>query len=213
MCEEPATTKEHVPPYSFFPKGKRENLWTVPSCEKHNLDANLDVEYARNVISYQYGTNTTAEEVFEVTQRSWDHSPKLFARTMKDFEAVVVNGEETGSHTLELDRVKMVMAAIAHALACRDFGREFIGEWRVFCATLRSRVPTPKWDKLRTMVGSGDYMQIPTPHEDVFHYGIHKTNPHGFIYRMTFYGAFTVYAWPVIESKGSADSGRERVKA
>ncbi len=28
--------KEHVPPYSFFPKGYRNNLVTVPSCAEHN---------------------------------------------------------------------------------------------------------------------------------------------------------------------------------
>lgn len=199
MCEDPPTTKEHVPPCSFYPKGKRENIWTVPSCDKHNLDANLDVEYVRNVISYQYGTNTTAEEVFEVTERSFDNSPKLFERTMKDFEIVIVDGEETGSHPLELDRVKMVMAAIAHALSYRDFGRQFIGEWRVFCASLKSKAPTPRWNKLRKLVEGGGYDIVKTPYPDVFEYGIHETNPHGFIYRMVFYGAFVVYSWPVIK--------------
>lgn len=28
--------REHVPPLGFFPKGYRNNLMTVPSCEKHN---------------------------------------------------------------------------------------------------------------------------------------------------------------------------------
>lgn len=31
-----SNTKEHVPPFTFFPKGHRENLMTVPSCLKHN---------------------------------------------------------------------------------------------------------------------------------------------------------------------------------
>jgi hypothetical protein len=198
MCGEPAMTREHVPPYCFYPKSKRENIWTVPSCERHNLDANLDVEYVRNVISYQYGTNTTAEEVFEVTKRSWEHSPKLFERTMKGFETALVDGEETGAHPLELDRVKLVLSAIAHALAYRDFGREFIGEWRVHCSTLRSKDPAPKWRKFRRLVESGAYNTIETPYGEVFTLGIHKTKPHGFIYRMVFYGAFVVYAFPVI---------------
>lgn len=28
--------REHVPPLGFFPKGYRNNLIRVPSCEKHN---------------------------------------------------------------------------------------------------------------------------------------------------------------------------------
>ncbi|AXH64146.2 MULTISPECIES: hypothetical protein [Providencia] len=35
-CGNPATTREHVPPKCFFPKGS--NLITVPSCEIHNND-------------------------------------------------------------------------------------------------------------------------------------------------------------------------------
>ena len=31
-------TSEHVPPKCFFPKGYRNQLMTVPSCEKHNND-------------------------------------------------------------------------------------------------------------------------------------------------------------------------------
>jgi hypothetical protein len=86
-----------------------------------------------------------------------DHSPKLFNRTMKDFETVVVNGQETGQCTLELGRVKVVMKALAHALAYRAFGRKFIGEWRVFCASLKSKTPTPEVDRIRELVASGAY--------------------------------------------------------
>ena len=32
----PSINREHVPPLCFFPKGYRNNLMTVPSCEKHN---------------------------------------------------------------------------------------------------------------------------------------------------------------------------------
>lgn len=33
---EVSLTTEHIPPKGFFPKGYRNNLMTVPSCEKHN---------------------------------------------------------------------------------------------------------------------------------------------------------------------------------
>lgn len=43
MCECEGTTKEHVPPRCFFPKQKRVNLFTVPSCKKHNCrKSNID---------------------------------------------------------------------------------------------------------------------------------------------------------------------------
>jgi hypothetical protein len=55
-CDQPATTKEHAPPYSFFPKGKRQNLITVPSCSVHNCDNAPDVEYVRNAIAFHAGS-------------------------------------------------------------------------------------------------------------------------------------------------------------
>ena len=43
MCDSIATTREHVPPKCLFPEKKdigddiyRQNLITVPSCDKHN---------------------------------------------------------------------------------------------------------------------------------------------------------------------------------
>jgi hypothetical protein len=57
MCAADATTREHVPPKSFFPRGHRDNLVTVPSCVAHNHDQSLDIEYVRTLIAGFYGTN------------------------------------------------------------------------------------------------------------------------------------------------------------
>ncbi len=115
----------------------------MPSCPTHNLDNHLDVEYVRNVIATQLGTNATAEQILEVAKRSWDYSPALFALTFHDIEAVIVRAQEIGAFSFDLARVKSVMTAVAHAVVNRDFGRQYLGEWCVFCATLRSRKPTP----------------------------------------------------------------------
>jgi len=47
FCNEPAVSREHIPPINLFPKGDdfRENLIKVPSCKKHNNDkSNMDNE-------------------------------------------------------------------------------------------------------------------------------------------------------------------------
>ena len=111
MCKAEATTREHVPPRSFFPTGHRDNLVTVPSCVTHNHDQSRDIEYVRNVIAGFHGTNVQAEQTFEVAKRSFDRSPALFYQTFGDFETVLVNGEETGVFTFDLERVKSVMRA------------------------------------------------------------------------------------------------------
>jgi len=195
-CDDPATTREHVPPFCFFPKGKKDNLWTVPSCEAHNNAASLDVEYVRNVISYQYGTNATAEMVFETTKKSFEYSDKLFKATVKGFKTTIVDGVETGQHPLYLKRMKSVLAAMVQALAARDFGRQFIGKWRVVCANLKSEVPNPDWKSLRAQLEGGAYKAIKTPYAEVFEYGVHISDEGFPIYRVTLYGGFVVYAWP-----------------
>lgn len=50
FCGRPSIGAEHVPPKSFFIKGKRENLITVPSCELHNQDKSKDDEYIRSLL-------------------------------------------------------------------------------------------------------------------------------------------------------------------
>lgn len=50
FCGRPSVGAEHIPPKSFFIKGKRENLITVPSCELHNQDKSKDDEYIRSLL-------------------------------------------------------------------------------------------------------------------------------------------------------------------
>jgi hypothetical protein len=188
----------------------QQNLWTVPSCDGHNLDNSADVEYVRNAVSIQEGTNAVAEQAFEVAKRSWKYSPALFRRTFQKFRTIFVGGAEKGAFPFDRPRVERVMAAIAHGLSYRDFGRAYIGQWRVFCATLRSERPTPGWDAFREMVCRGAYEEVAVPVPQVFAYAIHRMDA-GFIYRMTFYEGFVVYAWPVLPERQDGRSGGGRV--
>lgn len=52
MCDQPATSREHVPPACLFPEEKdirtslfRNNLITVPSCDLHNSKKSTDDEF------------------------------------------------------------------------------------------------------------------------------------------------------------------------
>ena len=49
-CEQPATTKDHIPPKGIFPRPRPSDLITVPSCERHNSGASLDDELFRNFV-------------------------------------------------------------------------------------------------------------------------------------------------------------------
>lgn len=72
MCDRVATTREHAPPRSFFPRDRRVNVIKVPSCTTHNNDNHLDVEYARNLIASDIHVNAIGLAMFETARRSFE---------------------------------------------------------------------------------------------------------------------------------------------
>jgi hypothetical protein len=68
VCGAPATSEEHAPPESFFPEGYRSGLVTVPSCADHNTKLSTDVEYVRNALCGQRGTNLVAAKFLKLRE-------------------------------------------------------------------------------------------------------------------------------------------------
>jgi hypothetical protein len=200
MCDAAATSEEHAPPESFYPKGYRSNLIKVPSCAEHNEANSKDVEYVRNVISTQHGTNGAAALIFEKTKRSFDHSPKLTARTFRDLKPVMIEGVETGAFPVDLTRHKRVMAAIAYALYFHTYGRKHRGDWRIFTPSFGyagnvHRGESDPWEGFRSYVESGQYKPMPVPQPEVFKYGLLEMEQGQIIYRFEFYERVVVMAW------------------
>ncbi|EGR0292782.1 hypothetical protein ACPV3W_21325 [Vibrio parahaemolyticus] len=50
FCGGEVTGVEHIPPRSFFPKGKRQDLITVDSCDIHNQEKSKEDEYIRAIL-------------------------------------------------------------------------------------------------------------------------------------------------------------------
>jgi len=136
VCGAPKTSDEHAPPECFFPEGYNSGLVTVPSCDDHNLKLSLDVEYVRNNLCGQHGTNLVAGRVLETAKASYDNSPKLFNRTFSNVQRIEFEGEETGAYPIDLPRLKKVMKAIAYAMYFQDFGKRHEGDFDVFSASL-----------------------------------------------------------------------------
>jgi len=64
-CDCPGTTKEHIPPRCFFPRGKRDQLWTVRSCDRHNSAKSKDDMYAlAHVLLSVSSDDGEAREIF-----------------------------------------------------------------------------------------------------------------------------------------------------
>ncbi|MGL4843101.1 MAG: hypothetical protein ACRC2Y_00465 [Aeromonas veronii] len=51
-CVNEASTKEHIPPRSFFPDNKKENLMTIKSCPIHNNEKTKDDIYVLSQVCF-----------------------------------------------------------------------------------------------------------------------------------------------------------------
>jgi hypothetical protein len=198
-CGAPKTSYEHAPPECFFPKGYDSGLVTVPSCDDHNSRLSLDVEYVRNNLCGQHGTNLVAARAFETTKSSYDNSPKLFNRTFSGVQQIILDGQETGAYPIELSRFKKVMKAIAFAMYFQDFGKRHEGDFDVFSASLRSRsnlyhgIPDG-YENLRGVLEATFFKSMPVPQPKVFKYGMSRPGEGQIHYRFEFYEGFSVYA-------------------
>ena len=129
MCDEVATTKEHVPPKSLFPEKKdlppgydlRRSLITVPSCTTHNTRKSQDDEYLALVLTVaignnQYGTNQFSTKVMRAITRK----PSLLA-LYRDPQPIHIQGSETGMFTVDNVRFRRCIEHMVLALCFHEF--------------------------------------------------------------------------------------------
>lgn len=198
-----------MPPQCFFPKSLRTNLWTVPSCKKHNLDLSNDVEYVRSIIALDVHTNGLARELVRgKIRRSWTYSPSLLRRTFAKVRELVYRGEQTGILTVEVDRLERVIGLVASALYFRDTSNVCPHNWYVYGGTMvadnfDSLVEDPN-NKLKAMFGAVQFREQTVPVPEVF-------QSHCFIdpnelrmYKMVFYEGAVLYAVPLSDEMVAA---------
>jgi hypothetical protein len=204
-CDNPATTKEHAPPFSFFPEGQRNDLITVPSCADHNNANSKDVEYTRNVITIMFGVNEIGQQHFsDKSLRSFDHSPALLYSTFSDIRPVRFQGMTVGKFTVDTARIEAVMGACICALHFRETGTRK-PKWGIILPNLfLSHDTTPEavssWGQFLSMLNQIPFTVRQTNSPDIFEYavadlpGAQVDIPGGRVYCLRFYKGFLVYA-------------------
>jgi len=146
MCNEPATTKEHVPPKCLFPEAKdvddnknyKINLITVPSCDAHNTAKSKDDVYllfflVANIVSNDVSKQHFSSKIMRAVQRT----PHVFADfAKKNTPVMLVNaeGEEIHTAAIEIDRERFDSAIthIAHGIYYHKYNNSFSGSITVF---------------------------------------------------------------------------------
>ncbi|WP_187486972.1 hypothetical protein [Duffyella gerundensis] len=122
-CGKPATSVEHVPPKCFFPKGQREELFTVPSCNTHNNSKSHDDEYVKVVLATSANVmfKSVLAPVIDKSFRALDRSPGFASAVFKNPEPAVIqfpDGRQfmSTSHEIELKRFYRFFDSLGRAL-------------------------------------------------------------------------------------------------
>ncbi|TGK83283.1 hypothetical protein EHQ24_06680 [Leptospira noumeaensis] len=95
-CGKEATSREHIPPQSFFPSNQKLDLVTIPSCEEHNSKKSNKDEYVRNYITIHRSVKKSGYEKFEEKSRKAFKRNKSLALSVENAEKATLDGEETG---------------------------------------------------------------------------------------------------------------------
>jgi hypothetical protein len=201
MCSENGSTREHVPPLSFFPENHRRNLWTVRSCPEHNNDNALDVEYVRNTIALHIANSGSAISAAQKRViATFLHSPALFERTFRDRQDAVYNGEEVTVWRNDLERFQRVIKAIAYGVYFKIFRRLINKDWHIFSpdhhTPLSLQGQPDGFDHLREITRHIPLTEVTTPEPNVFQcaYYIFEDAPDQIFFRFIFYRGFEVHA-------------------
>lgn len=214
MCDEPATTKDHIPPKCFFPEQKdtgtdyKKNLITVPACNTHNLRTSLDDEYLLGIVAFHWRNNPVA----------YTHSTTKIKRAMRyrkqyydlffgegKHQILYWQNEKLVTVPIDISRFIASMQKMARGIYFVHFGRKWLRDVDIQPVSLVAvyKESHPIITAL-TEITQQMHQQMQrlcmkqTSHgsnPDVFYYQLaHDEPPTDIIMRMVFYSGFEVIA-------------------
>lgn len=191
MCNEKATSSEHVPPKCLFPERKdlpkgldlRKSLITVPSCELHNSQKSDDDEYLLYCLSMSIPSNHIGKNHFKSKIiRAVDRNPSLINRLLANShnaqaENLSTNEVfETIGFQVDDSRFDKVLEHLSRALYFHHFGKKSNGQLKIYPNFLLSMEDDYK--ETNKKIAEMDIMA----EELFFKEHIHGTNPEVFKY-------------------------------
>jgi hypothetical protein len=216
-CQNPATTREHIPPLCLFPERKdtvddvdyRRKLITVPSCKEHNLNKSGDDEYLLYVLSINLEANVIAQAQWTKLKRAIERRPALWNSMSSNSEDVDVMDSHTGKiyKTVQMDlngaRFQRALELIALGLYRHHFGERWEGNIHVHSdfVAFSQQPNTTDIDANRVLVfNCAKKIFANTPrngnNQDVFWYQVYEqANPLHCLIRLGFYEGCTTTAF------------------
>lgn len=215
FCAEPATSDEHVPPRTIFPKQKdspdgkdfRINLITVRSCDQHNSNKSRDDEYLLYVLAMCLPSNDIAKSQFLTkVRRAIEKRPKLLDALLIKRQGVRVHDtvknewHETIAIQPDEQRLRSIFTHIAKGLYFHETGRIWPGEANVLIEFMLSLTELAQNQRQTDLESTLNRMLLNVPYRgqnpDVFSYQFLQEDGQPLV-RMHFYGNTKVTACPL----------------
>jgi len=210
MCNEPAISREHVPPLCLFPEEKdipnfnfRKNLITVPSCEQHNGKKSKEDEYLMAGLAGVVGNNYlglyhTCTKVKRGLEKSGVNYENLVLTNPRKMNVELNDGKEHEVFLGLVDnqRLENCFKHIAFGLYYHEFKKAFVGEHVIVIDFVNDFDPNYQNHKaaIKDVFDSQSAnWKIKGANPEVFEYQFGEPDQHGIALKMTFYGGSNVY--------------------
>jgi hypothetical protein len=228
MCDQPATTKEHVPPKCFFPEYKdlkkdhRRNLITVKACKDHNLGTSKDDEYLLVVICAHWLNNSIGDDQARAkVLRALKNSPGLYRRFFGPGKTgrLIIDNELFHTAPVDRERFESSMEKIARGIYFHHFRQKWTGSVLIDSSHLYPLLDSSTPDELvqtlsmmQRTIGQLRQVMLDEPkygaNPGVFYYQMGpdmNRQPSDTIIRMVFYEGFDVFSFMRMNSSESPD--------
>jgi hypothetical protein len=198
MCDEPGTSREHVPPRCIFPRGDehRKALITVPSCAAHNSAKSKCDEYLRHVLVCSPAVNDLAVKVAdESLLPGFERRPHLMKTFLPNPRLVKLGTAETAAFKVDVQRFEDAVSSVIRGLHFYETGKKLRLEITIVNASLATPDlrDAPYFDFVReTEQKLPDDYKGSNP--EIFRYALHVQDgsPIG-LCRMRFYEGHPIY--------------------
>ena len=209
MCDQPATTAEHVPPACLFPEQKdtkgvdyRRDLITVPACASHNLKNSRDDEYLLGVIALHWrnndvGHNQSRTKLARALRRNNRYYDLFFGQGRH--QLLFWEGEALVTTDVDISRVSAELDKVARGLYFHHLTKKWLGDVDILHFSAAAIYPQahPILDDLKRVGEFARMVCILEPRRgknlDVFYYQVARDpTPTSTIMRLVFYGGFEV---------------------
>ena len=213
MCDNIATSQEHVPPKCLFPEQKdtrgidfRKNLIKVPSCDIHNMSKSADDEFLMLSLSGIITNNIIGQFHFltksnrAIQRKSKDFISKQVLRNLKtvnlkisekQFKPAVIGYPN-------IERLNTCFEHIAYGLYYHEYNAKFEGEIKIFYGFLEYKDPYLQTLKkfIKKRFDMDDVLKLPNKGDNhfVFNYEFQKPDNFGLSsVKLVFYGTTEIF--------------------